>query len=70
MIDAQDGESQRTVVVALAVNLLIAVAKAVAAALALHQLTGSAVPDALASIAVGVLLVVVAFRLGSATGSC
>ena len=30
---------------------------------ALHQLTGSAVPDALASMAVGVLLVVVAFRL-------
>jgi cation diffusion facilitator family transporter len=32
---------------------------------ALHQLTGSAVPDALASIAIGVLLVVVAVRLAS-----
>src|SRR5439155_18716991 len=33
------------------------------AGVALHQLTGSAVPDALASVAVGLLLVVVAFRL-------
>jgi cation diffusion facilitator family transporter len=32
---------------------------------ALHQLTGSAVPDALASIAIGVLLVYVAVRLAS-----
>jgi cation diffusion facilitator family transporter len=32
---------------------------------ALHQLTGSAVPDALASIAIGVLLVLVAVRLAS-----
>jgi cation diffusion facilitator family transporter len=33
------------------------------AGVALHQITGSAVPDAMASIAVGLLLVVVAFRL-------
>lgn len=35
------------------------------AGVALHQLTGSAVPDALASIAIGVLLVMVAVRLAS-----
>jgi cation diffusion facilitator family transporter len=35
------------------------------AGLALHQITGSAVPDALASVAVGLLLVVVAYRLAS-----
>src|SRR6266540_544769 len=35
------------------------------AGLALHQVTGSAVPDALASIAIGLLLVVVAVRLAS-----
>jgi cation diffusion facilitator family transporter len=41
-----------------------------AVGLALHQLTGSGVPDALASVAIGILLIVVAIRLAVGIGSC
>jgi hypothetical protein len=72
--DPSASESLTTVLVAFGANVLIAVAKSVAAlvtgsallaavGLAAHQLTGSPVPDAVGSILVGALLAVVAIVL-------